>query len=80
MQTLWEPVGRATLVDRGRRRRSSGTPTGPRADWSGDVVSLATDRDADASERGTVRSTQCMFDAALRTERRLGLDAWHVRA
>ena len=31
---------------------------------AGYAVTLATDRDADALERGTVRSTQCMFDAA----------------
>ncbi len=47
---------------------------------AGYAVTLATDRDADALERGTVRSTQCMFDAALRTERRLGLDAWQSSA
>ena len=47
---------------------------------AGYAVTLATDRDADALERGTVRSTQCMFDAAMHTERRLGLDAWQSSA
>ena len=45
---------------------------------AGYAVTLTTECDADALERGTVRSTQCMFDAALRTERRLGLDHWHA--
>jgi 2-polyprenyl-6-methoxyphenol hydroxylase-like FAD-dependent oxidoreductase len=47
---------------------------------AGYAVTLTTECDADALERGTVRSTQCMFDAALRTERRLGLDHWHASA
>src|SRR4051812_4044733 len=47
---------------------------------AGYAVTLATECDADALERGTVRSTQCMFDAALCTERRLALDHWHASA
>ncbi|MFJ2193982.1 styrene monooxygenase/indole monooxygenase family protein [Kitasatospora sp. NPDC087861] len=39
-------------------------------------VTVMTDRDADAVRGGRVLSTQCMFDAALRTERDLGLDLW----
>ncbi|MFJ3218018.1 styrene monooxygenase/indole monooxygenase family protein [Kitasatospora sp. NPDC086801] len=39
-------------------------------------VTVMTDRDADAVRSGRVLSTQCMFDAALRTERDLGLDLW----
>jgi flavin-dependent dehydrogenase len=47
---------------------------------AGCAVTLATECDAGALERGTVRSTQCMFDAALRTERRLALDHWQSSA
>ncbi|MER7755332.1 styrene monooxygenase/indole monooxygenase family protein [Kitasatospora sp. NPDC097643] len=43
-------------------------------------VTVMTDRDADAIRGGRVLSTQCMYDAALRTERDLGLDLWADRA
>ncbi|MFD7902751.1 styrene monooxygenase/indole monooxygenase family protein [Kitasatospora sp. NPDC059747] len=39
-------------------------------------VTVMTDRPADAIRDGRVMSSQCMFDAALRTERALGLDLW----
>lgn len=43
-------------------------------------VTLLTDRDAQEVRDGRVMSTQCMFDAALRTERALGLDLWSEEA
>ncbi|MBO1417885.1 styrene monooxygenase/indole monooxygenase family protein [Streptomyces sp. FH025] len=43
-------------------------------------VTLLTDRDAQEVRDGRVLSTQCMFDAALRTERVQGLDLWVERA
>ncbi|MFH8383808.1 styrene monooxygenase/indole monooxygenase family protein [Kitasatospora sp. NPDC018058] len=43
-------------------------------------VTLLTDRDAQEVRDGRVMSTQCMFDAALRTERTLGLDLWAEEA
>ncbi|MGW3045735.1 styrene monooxygenase/indole monooxygenase family protein [Kitasatospora sp. NPDC001159] len=43
-------------------------------------VTLLTDRDAQEVRDGRVMSTQCMFDAALRAERALGLDLWAEEA
>ncbi|MEV7027073.1 FAD-binding protein, partial [Kitasatospora sp. NPDC093558] len=43
-------------------------------------VTVMTDRPGEAIRDGRVMSSQCMFDAALRTERALGLDLWADRA
>ncbi|MDH2432531.1 FAD-binding oxidoreductase [Pokkaliibacter sp. MBI-7] len=42
----------------------------------GYAVTLVTNRSADEVRGGRVMSSQCMFDAALTTERELGIDFW----
>ena len=43
---------------------------------AGYEVTILSDRSADQIRHGEVRSSQCMFDSALQTERDLGLNHW----
>lgn len=47
---------------------------------SGYRVTLVSDRGADEVRHGPVMSSQCMFDAALQTERDLDLNTWEASA